>query len=292
MSPVPTGAMQPVRPQKGSRIMTSPQAPALSGHALPGRRTAGHHVLPLAAVLVAVLVVLAGGPVARSWAVINGNTPDTAPSWAVLLLGLEDETGTRCSGVLVAANLVLTARHCRAIGATPTAFVGRSHVWAATTGMAALVVATYAHPTEDLAVMQLDEPVRPAPIAISPDDASAGPDNIPYTIYGYGRINDTPQIVKYDDRLHTAVGLRSSCPAAAAPPPRFCLQPPSIQAAAEGDSGGPAVNAQGQLSGIAIAAYPADGTTFIGKKWVIVGIAGSVRTWLDEIIRDHGQSPA
>jgi hypothetical protein len=269
--------------------MTSPQTPALSGNARPDRRTAGHHVLPLTAVLVAVLVVLAGGPVAKSWAIINGNTPDTAPSWTVLLLGIEDGDGARCSGVLVAANLVLTARHCEIVGTTPTAFIGRSDAWAATTGMATLGVATYAHPTEDLAVVQLDEPARPAPIAISPDDASAGPDNIPFTVYGYGRITDRPQPSKFDDRLHTAVGLREACPVDEAPPV-FCLQPPGIQAVASGDSGAPVVNAQGQLSGIVSDVYTGHGI-FVGKKWAIVGIAGSVRTWLDEIIRDHGQSP-
>src|SRR4051794_5089638 len=69
--------------------------------------------LRMALALVAALGLLVGVPVARSSAIINGNTPTTSPTWAVNLLHAEGRTAfPMCSGVLIASNLVLTAEHC------------------------------------------------------------------------------------------------------------------------------------------------------------------------------------
>jgi hypothetical protein len=246
-------------------------------------------------VFVAVLAVVAGLSVPRSAAVINGNIPATAPSWVVALLGLEAGNGSRCSGVLIAPNLVLTAQHCRGpLGETPTAVIGRSDINAVSTGRVALVVATYPHPSTDLAVMQLDEPIKQVPIEISSENVGSGPTGIPYTAYGYGRINDRPGKAKFDDRLHSAVGLVAECPFDAPEKVTLCLKAASIQAVCDGDSGGAVVNPQGQLTGIMVYIFD-DGyydSPCLGELWGAVVTGGSVSDWLHQIIDQYGRNPA
>jgi secreted trypsin-like serine protease len=259
------------------------------------RRAVGGRLLRLAMVFVAVLAAVAGLTVPRSAAIINGNTPATAPSWAVALLGLEAGNGSRCSGVLIAPNLVLTAQHCQGpLGETPTVVIGRSDINAVSTGRVALAVATYPHPSTDLAVMQLDEPVKQAPIEISLEDVGSGLTGIPHTVYGYGRINDKPEKAKLDDLLHSAVGLVAECPSDAPMKVTLCLKAASIQAVCDGDSGGPVVNPQGQLTGIM--AYVFDDGLYdspcLGELWGAVVTGGSVSDWLHQIIDKYGRNPA
>jgi secreted trypsin-like serine protease len=246
-------------------------------------------------VFTAVLAAVAGLTAPRSAAIINGNTPATAPSWVVALLGLEAGNGSRCSGVLIAPNLVLTAGHCRGpLGDTPTAVIGRSDINAVSTGRVALVVATHPHPSTDLAVMQLDEPISQAPVEISSEDVGSGPADIPYTAYGYGRINDKPEKAKLDDRLHSAVGLVAQCPSDAPEKVTLCLKAASIQAVCDGDSGGPVVNPQGRLTGIMVYIFD-DGfydSPCLGELWGAVATSGSVSDWLHQIIDQYGRNPA
>jgi Trypsin len=245
--------------------------------------------------LMAALGLLVGVPVARSSAIINGNTPTTSPSWAVNLLRVEGRTAIPvCSGVLIAPNLVLTAEHCDGMfGDKPPriAAIGRADLNAASTGRSTTVVATYSHSWADLAVMQLREPIDLAPIQISSDDAASGPARIPYTVYGYGRVNDLPQERRFDGRLHTAVALTAACPPDVASS-TFCLVPPSIQAPCEGDSGGALVNAKGALSGVIVEIDRQTETSCLGASWRGVATGGPLRAWLNQMIDAHGRSPA
>jgi S1-C subfamily serine protease len=268
-------------------VGANPDAP-IAQHLVPRR------ALRMALALVAVLGLLVGVPVARSSAIINGNTPSASPSWAVELLSVEGRIANQvCSGVLIAPNLVLTAKHCDAFFEDKPiiAVIGRADIHAASTGRSAAVVAVHLHATADVAVMQLSEPIDLAPIQISSDDAASGPARIPYTLYAYGRINDLHQTIAFDGLLHTAVGLTEECPADETSP-TFCLSPASIQAACFGDSGGALVNAKGALGGIINEAILTEAGACLGAKWRGVATGGDLRVWLNRVIDTFGRSPA
>ncbi|HEY6795895.1 MAG TPA: trypsin-like serine protease [Kineosporiaceae bacterium] len=242
------------------------------------------------------LGLLVGGPATRSSAIINGNTPDAAPSWAVNLLSWDgQELAPQCSGVLIAPNLILTVAHCEVVGKNPGfAYIGRANPNPTSTGAAEWVVAAYPHSSEDLAVAQLREPVQLIPIKISSDDAAGNTRHIPYTVYGYGKTKDLTQPGGIDGILRRAVGLIAACPPdAKVLPPDFCLTSPSIQAPCSGDSGGPLVNPDGELVGISKGVlHPSGKATCLGSYWRTVATGGSMRAWIQQMIDAHGQSTA
>lgn len=253
--------------------------------ALSRVRGALRHVRVLLAIAVVVPLLPLLAPSSRSEAVVNGSPVGSAPSWAAILVGLSKGSGTNtCSGVLVASNLVLSAKHCGKVTSTSGAAVGRSNALNTSTGTAALTTTRFAHPDQDIALYKLDKAVSAAPARIGSDDPSRGaPSLVPLTLYGYGRITELTQKAVLDFKLRTAVGLVASCGGTA---PQFCLKPQSIQGPCPGDSGG-ALVASGKLIGIYNGnRYDERGQLrCVGNTWGATSVtAPEVRDWINGII--------
>jgi hypothetical protein len=235
------------------------------------------------------LVLLAGGlammaPVGRSAAVVNGVTASPTPSWAV---GLVTSSGDiYCSGVLVAANLVLTAKHCTP-GGRDRVVIGRSALQNGGEGSQVAVTHTIDHPQEDLSIAVLDRSVGQAPLSIGSGDPSSDQMSfIPFTLYGYGRTNEvTESPPVYDGYLRTAVGLVSGCDSrSGVGAPRFCLKPQSIQSPCRADSGAPLV-ASGHLIGIFTSFFWVGQEKCVGSDWVATSVTNTaVKQWVNDTI--------
>ncbi|GGS29513.1 trypsin-like serine protease [Actinokineospora fastidiosa] len=107
--------------------------------------------------------------------IVGGETVSSAP-WAAALYG----NGTfRCSGSLVAAQWVLTARHC--LGSGLTVRVGNV---IKDQGQSVTVASTQAYSRGDLALLKLATPVSMTPARLAEQDPPTGSTN---HIYGWGR---------------------------------------------------------------------------------------------------------
>lgn len=258
--------------------------------------------LPVLAVPVMVAALMAGLPVARSAAIINGNTPEPAPSWAVALIG---KNGHRCSGVLIAPNLVLTAKHCVGSPQDIGAVIGRGNLVELRQGETVGVEDSYPHDTSDLAVLRLGVSTGHTPIQRSPDDVTTLSGEIPLTLYGYGRNTEVSAPYSNDNLLHSAsyyaatglVNQISDPSCSRFVRPRFCLTPVSIQAGCSGDSGGPIVNPQGQLTGIYTGSRLKLGIDLryercLGTKGLAESTGhAAVTNWITDMIQKHEVPP-
>lgn len=256
-----------------------------SRSALSRARGALRHVRVLLAIAVVVPLLPLLAPSSRSEAVVNGSPVGSAPSWATLLVGLSTGGGTNlCSGVLVASNLVLSAKHCGETTSETVAAVGRSNAQDTSAGTAGMVTTRFAHPSQDVALFKLDKALRATPARIGSEDPSRGaPSLVPLTLYGYGRTTELTQQPVLDLKLRTAVGLVASCGSTA---PQFCLKPQSIQGPCPGDSGG-ALVASGKLIGIykGNILNEQDQIRCVGNTWIATSVtAPEVRDWINGII--------
>lgn len=239
------------------------------------------------ALAVAVAALSVGTPGGRSAAVINGSPPDAAPPWVAALRRVT----VRCSGALIAPNLVLTAKHCDPSNARIIT-VGRADAAHEGEGEVAAVDGVVEHPTEDLAIHILHRSVSLSPLPIGSDDPSAGNMSfVPFTLYGYGRTNDVaePEPV-VDGKLRTAVGLVSACSTGRTSTPReFCLKSQSIQSPCKGDSGAPLV-ASGHLLGVYKQFRPA--ASCLGAEWIATSVgAPDIKKWLNDTMAANPPAP-
>lgn len=234
------------------------------------------------------MALLAATPSDRSSAIINGSPDDSAPSWVAILAALPgdgDGTGL-CSGALIAANLVISAKHCGDPTPNSATSVGQSQpMSAAARGSGGPLTERFVHPTLDLAIYKLERPLPTTPVKIGSVDPTREPGSqIPLTLYGYGSVSELPR-PSWDYKLRTAVGLVSACNDSRSAP-WFCLKPQSIQVPCIGDSGG-ALVASGMLVGVygGTVTDPRKPLRCIGNNWVAVSVTDpDVRAWINGII--------
>jgi hypothetical protein len=243
------------------------------------------------ALAVAVATLSVGTPAGRSAAIVNGSPVSPAPSWAVEISG---PGGRLCSGALIAPDLVLSAApgHCPdPARGTTVAAIGRSDATNQGEGGRATIIRSFAHPSQDLGIYELDKTMILPPIEIGSDDLSVGsPSQIPLTLYGYGRITELTEPQVLDHRLRTAAGfVKGEC---SQDRPRFCLMPQSIQGPCPGDSGGPLV-ASGVLLGIYLGNLGnLQGVRCVGKSWYAVSVAApEVKKWVNDTMAANPPAP-
>jgi secreted trypsin-like serine protease len=252
----------------------------------------------IATVIAVAAAFLATLPRAQSHAVINGPTVSTAPSWAAMLARSDGAGNIRlCGGVLISANLLLSARHCQAEFGPNRVVVGSADL-NKRGGSYARVDAFegYSGP-DDLAVYQLDSPVSEPYISLSDKDIHLTPQQV--TLYGYGFNTEYADPNPTSDyRLHSVEGISVSCDEdhqKVATESEFCLQSISgTQAPCGGDSGAPLVSQSGQLGAILTGFGPAEhDPRCVGSQWHAISVTTPpVRKWIAYMIskyEDHDE---
>lgn len=162
------------------------------------RRSKSGSVLLAIAILLATLSVEP-----RTSTAIEGGSDlsNDAPNWAVALIRVSGVHWTSCSGSLIAHDAVLTAAHC-VNGDSPSDWkvtVGRGDLDSNSQGVERPVRSISVHPSYagpddsccdqyDLAVLRIDS--VPANYEILPISATAPPDGLAVSAFGYGLVND------------------------------------------------------------------------------------------------------
>ncbi|HYS40767.1 MAG TPA: trypsin-like serine protease [Pseudonocardiaceae bacterium] len=113
--------------------------------------------------------------------IIGGKLAGDSP-WATQVSW--DDTGYECSGSAVAAQWVLTARHC-VNSAGMTVLIGAKQLG---DGTKAVVDDKIVDPTGDLALLHLTEPVSTTYVTLADEDPKVGAIN---EIYGWGKTDPT-----------------------------------------------------------------------------------------------------
>lgn len=241
-------------------------------------------------------------PVAKDEAAIRAGEVDTASRGVVGVLALD--RNTICSGVVVAPRVVVTARHCVAAMAPTRDTVDCTRTTFGATSKASDVMVTtardgavpvYRHavkrvlvPREngfcgsDVAVLVLAHPLEPDDAEVVPLrlERSPSPGEV-FSAIGIGRTANEPSGTRHrrDGLLVTCVG--TSCGTGLVDSREWW----GDGAVCEGDSGGPALDAEGRVVGIA--SRKRDGCT----ATIYADVASSeefLRAALDEAERTPG----
>jgi len=154
--------------------------------------------IPSRSVLAALLLAALGSREAARAATSAGVQPlvagQPAPGEGAVVSLVDGKGRLRCSGVLVAPDVVLTAGHCADGSLLPAACAWSGG--AAGSGRGAAVVAAALHPDyagpdgpaeADLGLLLLDRAPGPAPFAIRPTDLDETAVGAAATVYGFGR---------------------------------------------------------------------------------------------------------
>ncbi|TDC37929.1 DUF1986 domain-containing protein [Micromonospora sp. KC213] len=133
-------------------------------------------VAALATVLAGVLASASGATAAPAGPqpIIGGDTVSSAP-WAAAVFSNGSFT---CSGSVISADWVLTAKHC--VSGSMSVRIGSVH--RSSGGVTRTVAATYSR--YDLALMRLSSPVSAPPVTLANSNPPVGSTN---TIYGWGQ---------------------------------------------------------------------------------------------------------
>ena len=116
---------------------------------------------------ITLLLAWEGSDTGRHW--ITGGEPAAAGSWPSIA-SVQSEGDHRCTGVLVAPTLVLTAGHCNGPH-LDSVFVGGTDLWDLSTGEVLPISERTQYPeswrTFDVTILELGEPAlaEPTPIA-------------------------------------------------------------------------------------------------------------------------------
>jgi hypothetical protein len=158
--------------------------------------------------------------------IIGGKVAGDSP-WAAQVSW--DDTGYECSGTAVAAQWVLTARHC-VNSAGMTVLIGAKQLG---DGTKAVVDDKIVDPVGDLALLHLAEPVATTYVTLADQDPTVGAIN---EIYGWGKTDPTSGPA---DQLKTARVKVTSVDCQDAQGGRAICSTGITGMAFNGDSGGP-----------------------------------------------------
>jgi secreted trypsin-like serine protease len=281
------GTTQDPRPDQ---VLHQPTVYQTTVHGFSRKRFIAFWVAAVIAVAAAFLATL---PRAQSNAVINGPLVSTAPSW-VAILARGDAAGNVqwCGGVLISANLLLSARHCQTEIYPNRAIIGAADLNKSGGSYAKLQAFEGYSGTDDLAVYQLDSSVSQPYILLSDTDIHLSPELV--TLYGYGINTEfADPNPKSDFRLHSVDGISEPCEeddVDQATSSEFCLDSVSeTQAPCGADSGSPIVNQSGKLGAIYVGFWsPADDPRCLGSLWRAISVTTPpVRKWIADMIAKY-----
>nr|WP_042198874.1 serine protease [Kibdelosporangium sp. MJ126-NF4]CEL23589.1 secreted trypsin-like serine protease [Kibdelosporangium sp. MJ126-NF4]CTQ93125.1 secreted trypsin-like serine protease [Kibdelosporangium sp. MJ126-NF4] len=202
---------------------------------LAGLFTAG---VALAGLAIPAAAAQAGQPTDVEPMVVGGRNATEVYSFMASLQSTSG--GHSCGGSLVKANWVVTAKHC---GQPAQVRVGTTNRTSG--GTVARVSRRIAHPSEDLAVLQLATSVSQAPIAIAAD---SGPAGTATRIIGWGQTcaprgcGGAPITLQ---ELDTSIVADSRCSGIRGATEICTNNPGGSAGACYGDSGGPQVKKVG-----------------------------------------------
>jgi hypothetical protein len=210
--------------------------------------------------------------------IIGGVPSDASQDFVIVMADLEDPSGLECNAVLVAPNLVVTARHCVAmlddthvlscnvsggVGSSPTvngdypalhfSFWQDAALTESLPVRASQVFDSNATTLcgEDIAFLLLDQNLTSLPVATLSTTFPAMGDTL--TVVGSGDVDDagTPATVRMQRSGVTVVGVGpTAVPATGHEEAVLAGEFATGVAFCNGDSGGPAIDAHGLVTGI------------------------------------------